>query len=149
MQEQTMRRLRQGGGLALAIAVASTLLSVACAPLGWLGSLDDFAYDQALVRFSPRPEKSKDIVLVAIDDATFQSVARNPELRQALGAWPYTRSVWGQVLQYVEAREWSGVVLSEGDFISFAAFLPAQGKVLVGIKGAYHYPMRLPNVALV
>jgi len=105
-----MRRLRQGGGLALAIAVASTLLAVACERLGWLGALDDFAYDQALVRFSPRPEKSKDIVLIAIDDSTFQAVARDANLRQALGAWPYTRSVWGQVVQYVEARGARAVV---------------------------------------
>jgi hypothetical protein len=39
------------------------------------------------------------------------------------------------------------VVLSEGNFISFAASLPAEGKVLVGIKNAYRYPLTLSNVA--
>ena len=38
------------------------------------------------------------------------------------------------------------VVLSEGDFISFAARLFAEGKVLVGIKSARRYPLTLPNV---
>jgi len=38
------------------------------------------------------------------------------------------------------------VVLSEGDFISFAARAPAGGKVLVGIKSAHRYPLTLSNV---
>jgi len=38
------------------------------------------------------------------------------------------------------------VVLSEGDFISFAARLPAGGKALVGIKSSRRYPLTLPNV---
>jgi hypothetical protein len=38
------------------------------------------------------------------------------------------------------------VVLSEGDFISFAARSPAGGKVLVGIKSYRRYPLTLPNV---
>jgi hypothetical protein len=38
------------------------------------------------------------------------------------------------------------VVLSEGDFISFAACLPAGEKVLVGIKSYCRYPLTLPNV---
>jgi hypothetical protein len=38
------------------------------------------------------------------------------------------------------------VVLSEGDFISFAARSPAGGKVLVGIKSSRRYPLTLPNV---
>jgi ketosteroid isomerase-like protein len=38
------------------------------------------------------------------------------------------------------------VVLSEGDFISFAARSPAGGKVLVGIKSDRRYPLTLPNV---
>ena len=38
------------------------------------------------------------------------------------------------------------VVLSEGDFISFAARSPSGGKVLVGIKSHRRYPLTLPNV---
>jgi hypothetical protein len=38
------------------------------------------------------------------------------------------------------------VVLSEGDFISFAARSPAGGKALVGIKSYRRYPLTLPNV---
>lgn len=38
------------------------------------------------------------------------------------------------------------VVLSEGDFISFAANSPSGGQVLVGIKSHRLYPLTLPNV---
>lgn len=38
------------------------------------------------------------------------------------------------------------VVLSEGDFISFAAHAPTGDKVLIGIKSARRYPLTLPNV---
>src|SRR5215471_11658311 len=38
------------------------------------------------------------------------------------------------------------VVLSEGDFISFAARSRSGGKVLVGIKSHHVYPLTLPNV---
>jgi len=38
------------------------------------------------------------------------------------------------------------VMLSEGDFISFAARSPSGGKVLVGIKSHRLYPLTLPNV---
>jgi len=39
------------------------------------------------------------------------------------------------------------VVLSDGDFISFAARSPADGKVLVGIRSDSLLPLTLPNVA--
>jgi hypothetical protein len=38
------------------------------------------------------------------------------------------------------------VVLSDGDFVSFAARTPSGGKVLVGIRSHRLYPLTLPNV---
>jgi hypothetical protein len=38
------------------------------------------------------------------------------------------------------------VVLSDGDFVSFAARELSGGKVLVGIRSHYLYPLTLPNV---
>jgi len=42
----------------------------------------------------------KKIVLISIDDYSRKQIANHPELN--LGAWPWRRNVWGEVLNYIE-----------------------------------------------
>lgn len=46
-----------------------------------------------------KPEKSKNVVIVAIDDLTFAEIAANRQLKRDYGSWPYSRNIWADLLQ--------------------------------------------------
>ncbi|HNW25283.1 MAG TPA: adenylate/guanylate cyclase domain-containing protein [Candidatus Gastranaerophilaceae bacterium] len=51
----------------------------------------------------------KKIVLISIDDYSRKQIANHPELN--LGAWPWRRNVWGEVLNYIEQGHPRAVLL--------------------------------------
>lgn len=66
------------------------------------------AYDDGMKAFVDKwyfapgvPKLSDDIVIIAIDDATFDAVAKTPAWRARYGAWPYDRRIWADVMQYL------------------------------------------------
>lgn len=111
MLKTLRRRLREGWMLVVGIPFAAALVAAALERQGWLSALDDVAYDQALVRFTPKPERSRDLVIAAIDEKTFQTVAGDPALRDTFGHWPYSRNVWAWVHRYLTERGARAVVL--------------------------------------
>ena len=58
------------------------LLFLALSETAWFGSLDDQAYNLG-VKFSSEKDANENIVVVAIDDRSLQT----------LGAWPWSREV--------------------------------------------------------
>ncbi len=100
----------------LLVTVAATAAAVVCERMDWLnvGSSEVGAYDQGLTFFtygglrqalfpSP-PPKSKDVVIVAIDDRTFEAVRANPSYALTFGTWPYSRNLWARVLEHLSSE---------------------------------------------
>jgi adenylate cyclase len=103
----------------LALAVFGTTVGVAAYRLDLFGLSGGelSAYDQALTTFTNQPwfpwgqrGRSQEIVIVAIDDSTFDGVARDEQFRRDFGSWPYTRNIWAHVLTYL-ADEGARVVV--------------------------------------
>jgi adenylate cyclase len=120
------------------------LLAVAAATLAWTldgGGLHDEErtdFDAGLVAFTERPlvpgraltwrrawrglvaplqhtpERSRDVVVVALDDKTLKTIAATPRLRQLYGNWPYARTLWPEVNDRLFALGARAVVL---DFV--------------------------------
>src|SRR5262245_46840396 len=66
------------------------------------------AYDDGLTRFNHKTwfpfgqqSMSEELVLVAIDDSTFEHVAAHPPWRDRYGSWPYDRVMWHDVIEYL------------------------------------------------
>ncbi len=66
------------------------------------------AYDNGVKKFTGkswfpwgRVKQSDDIVIIAIDDKTFAEVERLEGLRQQYGSWPYERTIYADVFEYV------------------------------------------------
>jgi adenylate cyclase len=69
-----------------------------------IGGAELGAYDSGLVAMTGLAggdEKSKDVVILAIDDLTLQAVAANATYAMNFGAWPYSRNVWARVLEHL------------------------------------------------
>ncbi|MGQ0508267.1 MAG: CHASE2 domain-containing protein, partial [Myxococcaceae bacterium] len=106
----------------LLVATAATAGGVFCERNDWLnlGDAEMGAYDQGLKFFTygdlkrlvhPKPPPaSKDIVLVAIDDRTFDGVRHNPSYALTFGTWPYSRNVWARVLEHLTKEQARAVV---------------------------------------
>jgi adenylate cyclase len=66
------------------------------------------SYDDGLKRFNNQwwfpwgqRSKSKDIVLVAIDDKSFGDISAFGPWRDRYGSWPYDRIIWADVISYL------------------------------------------------
>src|SRR5205085_1360835 len=77
-------------GAALAATILVALLSRTLA-FAWLES---GSYD-ARVRGSARPDGDPSIVIIDVDNASFDA------LKDKLGRWPWTRRVWTETLRYL------------------------------------------------
>jgi adenylate cyclase len=94
----------------LGMALVGTALSAGAWEIGLLGlpGAERSAYDDGLKFFTQnrtfpwgREPRSSEIVIVAIDDKTFEGVSANPSYRINYGAWPYSRNLWAQVLGHL------------------------------------------------
>jgi adenylate cyclase len=111
-------RLRFGRNLVLIIAVCS--LATLAAALWWefdflsIHDAERGAYDDGLNKFTGNPQfpwkyapggqvtRSSDIVIVAIDDATFGAIAQHEPWRQRYGSFPYDRVLWADTFAYLK-----------------------------------------------
>ena len=97
---RALRRIRTGWRRDDAlVALALSLLAALLAGGGWLWRADHLAYDAALA-WSPR-SMPDDVVIVAIDDASLD----------AIGRWPWKRSVHATLLQRLAAAPPRAVLL--------------------------------------
>jgi adenylate cyclase len=67
------------------------------------------AYDDGLQRFNAKwwfpwgkPKVSEDIVLVGIDQATFDDIGAFEPWNNRYGSWPYDRIIWKDVVDYLD-----------------------------------------------
>nr|WP_242543582.1 adenylate/guanylate cyclase domain-containing protein [Corallococcus sp. NCSPR001] len=88
----------------LGIALAATLAAWACEEAKVLEGTEHIAYDQALVRFTGGREKSRQVVVVAIDQRTLDEISQDSQLRLNFGNWPYTRTLWARIAQELQAQ---------------------------------------------
>jgi adenylate cyclase len=111
-------RLRFERNVLLIIAVAS--LATSAAWLWWnfdvlgIHDAERGAYDGGLKQFTGNPsvpwkwapggrvEKSKDIIIIGIDDKTFTAIERHPPWLQRYGSFPYDRVLWADVFTYLK-----------------------------------------------
>ena len=82
------------------------------------------------------PKASKDIIILAVDDATFQKVGQNQKLK--IGRWPWSRAVWGNVLQFIKKGNPKAVIF---DF----TFTGAEGYYPENIKSDNYLAEVLKN----
>ena len=106
-----MAALRASWPWALALATASTVVTLLAGRLPGVRDAEDAAYDLRLTTFSPPPTREKDLVILGVDDATVQGLRSNESYARAWGNWPYARSLWARVLTHLEAMGARAVVL--------------------------------------
>ena len=94
-------RLWRIRGWLVGLPLLATSLALLVAPLRPLQRLETLLYDLRLTAFSAPPVKSKDIVIVAVDDATVQGIRNNPTYVRNWGNWPYAHSLWARVLSHL------------------------------------------------
>lgn len=94
----------------LGIALLSTGVSFVWWQFDVLEISDDErgAYDNGVKKFTGKPwfpwgkvKQSDDVLIIAIDDKTFAEVERLEGLRQQYGSWPYERTIYADVFEYV------------------------------------------------
>jgi adenylate cyclase len=87
----------------LLAALLTTTAAVVWHHFDWFDlSGEEFGkYDAGLTAFTRRQERSSDIVIVAIDDRTFRTVAENPSYAISFGSWPYSRNIWARVFEHL------------------------------------------------
>ncbi|HEY1904563.1 MAG TPA: adenylate/guanylate cyclase domain-containing protein [Myxococcaceae bacterium] len=106
-----MAALRVSWPWALALATIATLLALLAGRLPGVQNAENATYDLRLTSFSPPPGREKDIVILAVDDATVQGLRSNESYARAWGNWPYARSLWARVLAHLETMGARAVVL--------------------------------------
>ncbi len=99
-------RLLRTWKLVLAVSLGATVAAAVCYELDLFGIRDAEldAYDDGLTAMTGpigQVEKSKDIIILAIDDLTLQAVAKNPGYALNYGSWPYSRNVWARVIEHL------------------------------------------------
>lgn len=92
------------------VSLLATALAVLCQRLDWLGLSDAEAgaYDNGLTFFTGedwfpwgKVEKSKDIVVIAIDDGSMKGIRTDRAYAEAFGSWPYSRDLWSFVFEHL------------------------------------------------
>lgn len=68
------------------------------------------AYDNGLKKFTGKAwfpwgnkPRNPDIIIVAIDDKTFNDIAAFEPWREKYGSWPYTREIYADIFEYIHA----------------------------------------------
>ena len=77
---------------------------------GWLEESERSAYDSAVTRFTERPERSSQVVLVTIDQQSLERIRENAQYALNFGSWPYSRNLWARVVEQLEAEGARAVV---------------------------------------
>lgn len=92
-------RLRHSWRFILVMTVLATVGAALCQHQGLLRMPDAerAAYDQGLTLFTRGHARSRDVVIVGIDDSTLRGIRDNPAYARAYGIFPYGRTLWAHV----------------------------------------------------
>jgi adenylate cyclase len=130
-------RLRRRRWASLLIVVASVSLATAAWTQDWFAlrdeeradfgagtvaftqmrrSSDNLSTVRRLFRAALAPlqrpvERSRDVVVVALDEKTLRAVAADPETRKRFGNWPYARTLWPELNERLFALGARAVVM--------------------------------------
>ena len=91
---------------ALSVGVVSALLILGADRLGWLRTTESHSLDWRFRNFIQPGQASRDIVIVALDDTSFDS----EEMIDNFGRWPWRRQLYAGLLNYL--HEWGARVVA-------------------------------------
>ncbi|HZI08173.1 MAG TPA: CHASE2 domain-containing protein, partial [Archangium sp.] len=105
-------RLRNGWKFMLLVATLSTGLAALCQRNDWLwmSAAERVLYDQGLTTFAGQRPRSRDVVIVGIDDMTLQGIRDNDRYVRNYGVYPYSRNLWARVIDILAAAGARAVV---------------------------------------
>jgi adenylate cyclase len=109
--QRARARLWRIRGWLIGLPLVATALALVAQPLGPVGRLETLLYDLRITTFSPPPQRSPDVVIVAVDDATVQGIRSNPSYVRNFSNWPYVHSLWARVIDHLAADGARAVVL--------------------------------------
>jgi adenylate cyclase len=121
---------------AIALGLASGLLVLGAARLGWLETVERKSLDWRFRAFTEPGRASRDIVIVALDDTSFAS----RDMLDNFGRWPWRRKLYAGLIHYLNecgARAigvdivFQGADPHEGDDALFAAALGERRNVVL------------------
>lgn len=105
----SMELLRQWGKSklvqAVALGLASGLLTLGAYRLGWLDTLERKSLDWRFRTFTQERRASRDIVIIALDDTSFGSQG----MLDNFGRWPWRRKLYSGLVHYL--NEWGARVI--------------------------------------
>lgn len=105
-----------------------SLVATVCAGAWWendqfnISDAERGAYDDGLKKFTGNDKlfakwfglgkvgKSKDIIIIGIDDRTFADIDANESWRTRYGSFPYDRKIWADVISYLDSVHAKAVV---------------------------------------
>ena len=96
-------RLRNSWKFMLLVTVLATAGAALCQKYDLLrmGDAERSAYDQGLTLFTKGHPRSKDVVIVGIDDKTLQGIRDNETYVRNYGVYPYSRNLWARVFEHL------------------------------------------------
>ncbi|EPX57300.1 Adenylate cyclase [Cystobacter fuscus DSM 2262] len=96
-------RLRNRWKFILLVTALATAGAALCQRHGWLRIHDAelAAYDQGLTFFTRGHERSRDVLIVGIDDRTLQGIRDNARYVRNYGVYPYSRNLWARVFEHL------------------------------------------------
>ncbi|WP_343211063.1 adenylate/guanylate cyclase domain-containing protein [Archangium violaceum] len=96
-------RLRNSWKFMLLVAVLATGGAALCQKYDLLRMSDAElgAYDQGLTFFTGGHPRSRDVVIVGIDDKTLQGIRDNEQYVRNYGVYPYSRNLWARVFEHL------------------------------------------------
>jgi len=94
-------RLRNGWKFMLLVATLSTGLAALCQhyDLLWMSAAERVLYDQGLTTFAGQRPRSREVVIVGIDDMTLQGIRDNERYVRNYGVYPYSRNLWARIIE--------------------------------------------------
>lgn len=121
---------------ALVLGFTAGLIGIAFVSLGWLNTVERKSLDWRFRQFSHASSRTQDIVIVQIDDASFQA----PTMLANFGRWPWRRQLFAVLVHYLHdcgAKvigvdfTFEGKDSHEGDDELFAAELAKERDVIL------------------
>ncbi|OJT25995.1 adenylate/guanylate cyclase domain-containing protein [Archangium sp. Cb G35] len=96
-------RLRHSWKFILLAAVLSTAFAALCERYDLLrmSEAELGVYDQGLTFFTRGHPRSRDVVIVGIDDKTLQGIRDNETYVRNYGVYPYSRNLWARVFEHL------------------------------------------------
>ncbi|MFY0577751.1 CHASE2 domain-containing protein [Cystobacter fuscus] len=96
-------RLRNRWRFILLVTALATAGAALCQRHGWLRIHDAelATYDQGLTFFTRGHARSRDVLIVGIDDRTLQGIRDNARYVRNYGVYPYSRNLWARVFEHL------------------------------------------------